>query len=405
MLYEVYEFDPRKEVGAFYVRTFNTIDEARKYTTDPNCLYRLIHRGEAVTSITLIGKPIYGVWYEDNIDCQKRALRWWSAWDSDRSIREGLVTEEELFSQCEKVAKLEMEHLQNQNALFKDIEKLNRQAGVRMDIYQTIPNVEDFIKLYVYPTDVLFELWNLGDADWDDKIGRLIRSQTQFASQLKEIARHYKISNPGKLNDKEFMEWSKLVLPNGLDIVQLAYISLKVPAGEYNEDSFMMEAQKMEDNINNFLLRAIRRGDTETFARMVPIIIEAYYNCEFPIPIEFAQLNKSFADAAAIFKVSRLEWKNAEWTAEMFEPLMQLALLPAAPEPTAEATASSIEILEDIKVSPDTPEAGEKISMLVKRKREYEEAEKLSILAKDLLDAAIQDLDNEMPPNKRGKVE
>jgi hypothetical protein len=125
---------------------------------------------------------------------------------------------------------LEMEHLQNQNALFKDIEKLNRQAGVRMDIYQTIPNVEDFIKLYVYPTDVLFELWNLGDADWDDKIGRLIRSQTQFASQLKEIARHYKISNPGKLNDKEFMEWSKLVLPNGLDIVQLAYISLKVPA-------------------------------------------------------------------------------------------------------------------------------------------------------------------------------
>jgi hypothetical protein len=89
----------------------------------------------------------------------------------------------------------------------------------------------------------------------------------------------------------------------------------------------------------------------------------------------------------------------------MFEPLMQLALLPAAPEPTAEATASSIEILEDIKVSPDTPEAGEKISMLVKRKREYEEAEKLSLLAKDLLDAAIQDLDNEMPPNKRGKVE
>jgi hypothetical protein len=43
--------------------------------------------------------------------------------------------------------------------------------------------------------------------------------------------------------------------------------------------------------------------------------------------------------------------------------------------------------------------------MLVKRKREYEEAEKLSLLAKDLLDAAIQDLANEMPPNKRGKVE
>jgi hypothetical protein len=519
-MYKVCAFDPRKKPSAVNVRPFDSYEEVSKYTTDPAVLYR-VHRFQAqgTSSVSLIGRPVYGVWYKDNKNWQEGALRWWNTWDADRSIREGLLTEDQLFVQQMEIAKLEIEHLRMQNNIFKQIEELSIQTGVRMDIFQTIPNVEDFAKLYIFPTNALFDLWNLGDADWNGSMRRLICDQAHFIYCLRKVANPYNTFIPGRMTEKGLMELSKMVSNNGFDIIQMAHISSKITL--YSAKNFLGEAREIEANINNFLVRAIKRGDKKTFARLVPILIEAVEKYEFILPNEFSHLSESFDDAADIFEQSQESWDALGWTEEMFEPLLLRAWKingpprdidltcdevlqhdsdaecsdddPAPPKrscdiekellddiareinererptspfaqltkdlnkywgpdapplprdlltstkPSAKPSASTKPSVKDLLTStaptpvkdlltsakpsastaptpakdlltstaptPETPSLGEKLSRFTKRRREYAAAEQNAIAAKNLMDEAAQDLDSDLPPNKRGKFD
>jgi hypothetical protein len=543
-MYKVCAFDPRKKPSAVNVRPFDSYEEVSKYTTDPAVLYR-VHRFQAqgISSVSLIGRPVYGVWYKDNKNWQEGALRWWNTWDADRSIREGLLTEDQLFVQQMEIAKLEIEHLHMQNNIFKQIEELSIQTGVRMDIFQTIPNVEDFAKLYIFPTNALFDLWNLGDADWNGSMRRLICDQAHFIYCLRKVANPYNTLIPGRMTEKGLMEFSKMVSNNGFDIIQMAHISSKITL--YSAKNFLGEAREIEANINNFLVRAIKRGDKKTFARLVPILIEAVEKYEFILPNEFSHLSESFDDAADIFEQSQESWDALGWTEEMFEPLLLRAWKingpprdidltcdevlqhdsdaectdddPAPPKrscdiekellddiareinererptspfaqltkdlnkywgpdapplprdlltstkPSAKPSASTKPSVKDLLTStaptpvkdlltsakpsastaptpakdlltstaptpakdlltstaptpakdlltstaptPETPSLGEKLSRFTKRRREYAAAEQNAIAAKNLMDEAAQDLDSDLPPNKRGKFD
>jgi hypothetical protein len=509
-MYKVCAFDPRKKPSAVNVRPFDSYEEVSKYTTDPAVLYR-VHRFQAqgISSVSLIGRPVYGVWYKDNKNWQEGALRWWNTWDADRSIREGLLTEDQLFVQQMEVAKLEIEHLHMQNNIFKQIEELSIQTGVRMDIFQTIPNVEDFAKLYIFPTNALFDLWNLGDADWNGSMRRLICDQAHFIYCLRKVANPYNTFIPGRMTEKGLMELSKMVSNNGFDIIQMAHISSKITL--YSAKNFLGEAREIEANINNFLVRAIKRGDKKTFARLVPILIEAVEKYEFILPNEFSHLSESFDDAADIFEQSQESWDALGWTEEMFEPLLLRAWKINGPPRDIDLTCDEVlqhdsdaectdddpappkrscdiekELLDDIAreinererptspfaqltkdlnkywgpdapplprdlltstkpsakpstkpsvkdlltsttptpakdlltstkpsskpsastaPTPETPSLGEKLSRFTKRRREYAAAEQNAIAAKNLMDEAAQDLDSDLPPNKRGKFD
>lgn len=347
-MYSVSEFCPKTNGGIedVVLRQFNTIEEVYKYAQDPDVLYRVVGNGEVI----LLGKPIFGIWYGEDVDTQRRALTWWDTWDPARVVRAEHLCEHDMFLAQLSIVQSEVDCLRGQNMIFRKVGELNERIGVRMDIYQTIPKVRDFTKLCICPCYTLLELWNLGHYDWYE----LLFALAEFAHRLRQVAKSYVKFAPIE-TELELMGVSKLVLKDGFTMAQIARLSTRREVANISAATLTAEAETIVLTIHNWIMQCIRLGDVEMFKNMTPGLANIINTFKFPLPAEFEQFHTGPTDL--MFGKNTKTWREEGWSLEMFIPLIGNAA-PVAPTDNGEEVLpenEAEEVLTGNDAAPEVP--------------------------------------------------